>query len=385
MRVTHACLLLFLSLAGLSAAQAAESPARFHPADASYVVLESATSRLGEGVATDSSAAATIAERYLSLARSARDPRYFGRAEATLKPWISRGAASPRLLLLQADIQQNRHDFDGALEILDGLIAADAAQPRARLMRATLLLVRGDPAAARRDCTALMGLGQTAIGTVCLAQSMAGTGQLQRAIGIIELVLDRGELTDPSARAWALASLADLSARDGNSARAEDLLREALQATPQDESIRSAFIDVAIARGKAVEALRMANLSRPSVGLLVRRLLAQIALDDAKQSETLAQLQELLRLEAERNERVHLREETLLALGLGKPSPQVLSLAKANFAVQREAIDARLLARAASNARDAETLDELRAWRSASGFRDKLVDQLLGAVDPARS
>lgn len=374
---TRARLFLCLSLAGLSVAQAAESPTRFHPASDSYVVLESATSRMGEGAATDSSAAAAIAERYLSLARSARDPRYFGRAEATLKPWISRGA-SPRLQLLQADIQQNRHDFEGALQILDRVIAADPAEPRAHLMRATLLFVRGDSAAARRDCTALMGLGQTAIGTVCLAQSMAGTGQLPRAITMIELVLDRGELIEPSTRAWALTSLADMSARCGNSARAETLLRDALEATPQDESIRSALIDVSLARGKTAEALSLSDLPRASVGLLVRRLLAQIVIGDAKKSETLAQLQELLRLEAERNERVHLREETLLALGLGKPASEVVRLARANFAVQRETIDARLLARAASNAGDAAALGELREWCAATGFRDRLVDALLG-------
>jgi hypothetical protein len=82
---------------------------------------------------------------------------------------------------------------------------------------------------------------------------------------------------------------------------------------------------------------------------------------------------------------VHVREETLLALGLGKPASEVLRLAQANFAVQREAIDARLLARAASNARDTEALGELREWCSASGFRDRLVDELLGLRDAGSS
>jgi len=119
------------------------------------------------------------------------------------------------------------------------------------------------------------------------------------------------------------------------------------------------------------------DLPHPSVGLLVRRLLAQTTLGKVDRDATLAQLKELLRLEAERGERVHLREETLLALGTGRNPKETLRLAQANFAVQREPIDARLLARAALNAHDTGALHELTQWRASSGFKDRLVDSLL--------
>ena len=92
---------------------------------------------------------------------------------------------------------------------------------------------------------------------------------------------------------------------------------------------------------------------------------------------TLQQLEELLRLEAQRGERVHLREETLLALALDQDNAATLKLAEANFAVQREPIDVRLLARAASNSHDRRAIDSLRAWRERTGFSDRLVDELL--------
>lgn len=368
---------LFVILAGLSAVHAAESPARFHPPDAHYVVLESAAARAEQAVPRDPRTAVRLAQHYLDLARSLRDPRFFGRAEAALKPWVTDGTAPAELLVLQADIQQNRHDFAGARGLLDRAIAADPAAPRARLMRATLAMVLGEPTKARTDCTALMGLGQTAVGTVCLAQSMAGTGQLQRAVGIIEMIVSGGELGDPSIRAWALTTLADLSLRTGNSTAAETQLRAALEASPQDESIRSSLIDVLIVRGAATEAVELSDLPRPSVGLLVRRLMAQSVAADERRSATLAQIQELLRLEGERSERVHLREETLLALSTGRPAQETLVLARENFAAQREAIDARLLARAASNARDERALAVLREWRDSTGFQDRLVDDLL--------
>lgn len=306
-----------------------------------------------------------------------RDPRFFGRAEAALKPWAAGLNPPAELLVLQADIQQNRHDFGAARALLDRAIAADPAAPRPRLMRATLAMVLGEPAKARSDCTALMGLGQTAVGTVCLAQSMAGTGQLRRAAGIIERVVSRGELADPATRAWALTSLADLSARAANPTAAETQLRAALEASPQDESIRSSLIDVLIARDAAAEAVELSDLPRPSVGLLVRRLMAQSVVADERRDATLAQIEELLRLEGDRRERVHLREETLLALSTGKPAEETLALARQNFSAQREAIDARLLARAAVNARDDRALRVLREWRDSTGFEDRLVDDLL--------
>jgi molybdopterin converting factor small subunit len=105
--------------------------------------------------------------------------------------------------------------------------------------------------------------------------------------------------------------------------------------------------------------------------------MAQSVTADEERGKTLARIEELLRLEGERRERVHLREETLLALGTGTPAGETLALARQNFAAQREAIDARLLARAAVNARDDRALRELREWRDSTGFEDRLVDHLL--------
>jgi len=358
-------------------AQDAAGPRRFRPADPNYVVLAVAPARLSDSSPGSAQDAGRVAANYLDLARSAREPRYFGRAEAALRPWIAGTHPAPGLLLLQADILQNRHDFTGARQLLDRVLAADPDAPRAHLMRATLLMVRGEPGRARGDCAALMGLGQTGVGMVCLAQSLAGTGRIERAQSVVDGVLSRGELREPATLAWAQATLGDFAARRGDIAAAKTHLQAAFAATPQDESVRSALADVLLASGQPDEALRVVDLPHPSVGLLVRRLLAQTTQGKVDRDATLAQLKELLRLEAERGERVHLREETLLALGTGRNPKETLQLAQANFAVQREPIDARLLARAALDAHDTGALHELTQWRASSGFKDRLVDSLL--------
>ena len=370
-------------LAGLPAGHAADASGRFQPADPNYLVLEVPAGEDAQlerfaRAAREPGAALRVAERYLELARATREQRYYGRAEAMLKPWLARPDAAPELLRVQADILQNRHDFAAARRLLDRALELDPRDAQARLMRATVLMVQGNSADARADCAALIAIGAPSPGTVCLAQTLAASGQLARASSMIELLMARAALPDPEIQAWAQSSLADFASRRAGVAAAEPHLRAALSAAPRSEYIRCALSDILIARGAADEALGLLDLPRPSVGILVRRLLAQTVLGAVDSSrDTRVRLEELLRLETRRGERVHLREEALLALGLGKPAGEALEVARANFAVQREPIDVRLLARAAVNAGDREALQELREWRRKTGFTDRLVDALL--------
>jgi Flp pilus assembly protein TadD len=367
-------------LALLPADPAAAAPQRFRPMDENFLVLRLTNDPLQTPAreVRDSQTAERVATRYLALAASTRDQRYYGRAEAAIRPWLERADVSPAVLQLQAGILQNRHEFGPAIQLLSQAIMLAPGDAQARLSRATVLMVQGDAAKARADCSALFDLGQSPIAAVCLAQTLGATGQLERATETIELLLRRDALPTPSLRAWALGSLADFSSRRSDMAAAERYWREALALTPWEESIRCNLGDIMIARGAAREALALLDLPQPSVGMLVRRALAQAQLGEkVEHRNTTERIDQRLRLELQRGERVHLREEALLALGTGKPPHETLSLAKANFAVQREAIDVRLFARAASRARDAAALEQIHDWVRQTGFKDRLVQQLL--------
>lgn len=356
---------------------------RFRPADPDFVVLrvppraaQEPLERLdgaGARAQRDPALAAALAQAYLQRAREHREPRYFGRAEALIAPWIATGDAPAALLRVQADILQNRHDFAAALRLLDRAVAAEPHDPNGRLMRATVLMVQGEFARARPDCAALLAAREVAVGTVCLAQVLGGSGGLARARELITTLLAREPALPPAVRAWALTALADFADRGGDPALAERHLRAAVTALPHDEAARTALADVLLARGAAREAFAVVDVERPSLGLLVRRAHAQELLRDPAARATRARIEEILQLGIRRGERVHLREEALLAWHLTADASRALELARANFAQQRETIDVRLLAAAARAQGDAQALRELESWQRATGFEDHFL------------
>jgi tetratricopeptide (TPR) repeat protein len=356
---------------------------RYRPAAPEYVVLRVPARAQNDPIAVleqqhvqapaDQRIAAELAELYVQRARQKREARYFGRAEALLQPWVARADASAATLRVQADILQNRHDFAGALRLLDAAIERSPRDAGARLMRASIKVVQGHSGAARADCTAVWASGESAAGTVCLAQVLGATGRLARAEGMVKTVSARSDAQPTEIRAWALGLQAEFADRRGDMQAAERFLREALRAEPFNEGVRSALCDALIARGALREALALLELPAPSTGLLARRAHLQKLLGDAGLARTRAQIEDLLSLANRRGERPHLREEAMVALHVDGDVSRALRLARENFETQREAVDARLLVRAARAAGDREAMDVVLRWMRETGFEDQSI------------
>ncbi|HEU4627443.1 MAG TPA: tetratricopeptide repeat protein [Steroidobacteraceae bacterium] len=371
---------------------------RFRPAAPDYVVMHVPARAAHDPIASleqryaqapDAGTAAALAALYVERARSQREARYFGRAEMLLQPWLAKPDVSAATLRVQADILQNRHDFAGALRLLDDAIARDPRDAGARLMRASVKVVQGHAVDARADCAAVLASGESAAGTVCFAQVLGSTGHLAQAEALLNTLLTRiassGAARAPSASplgisadvlGWALWLSADFADRRGDAHAAEAQLREAMKATPTNEGVRSALADLLIARGAFREALAVVDLPAPSTGLLARRARAQQLLRDPGLSATRAQLDDVVTLARRRGEIPHLREEALVALDVDGDAARALQLATQNFATQRETIDARLLVRAARAQGDREAFELVTRWMRATGFEDKAITEI---------
>lgn len=376
----------------------------FRPTDPGFVVAElpggssSARhfARQLELSRSDPRLAAQLAAALLEQARISTQPQLYGRAESVLAPWIARPTVPAPLLLLEANILQQRHEFAAAIELLDRAIAHDPRSGQARLMRANVHIVTGDYERARPDCAWLLGSGEQWTGSVCIAQVLGSTGQLKRARALLER-LTAGDAAGqpgetpfgqvaatqgPSAEilAWTLAVRADLALRAGALPEAQDMLARAVALAPASDYARLALADVLIARNQLTEAVNVLDTPRPSVGVLVRRVIAQSRTHEGHTRDSLAELKERLTVSAQRGERTHLREETRLALEFahdGTDLQAALALARDNFSVQRETEDIRLFARAIVAARDPAALATLQAWLQHSHYEDSVVDQLL--------
>lgn len=406
---------LIASIALVASVAEAGEAGRFRPATPEYVVLRVPASAGNDPIALlerersrepgNEAIASELAQLYLTRARADREPRYFARAEALVRPWVGLETARSSTLRVQADILQNRHDFASALRLLDRAIALDPRDAGARLMRASVKMVGGRAAEARADCASVLAFGESMTGTICLAQVLGATGGLARADALLKTVVAqdqaassatssarpargvpvrlettrRAQIATMSApvRAWALWLLADFADRAGDSRSAEVQLRAALEADPQNEGIRSALSDLLLNRGAYSEALAVVELPAPSIGLLARRARAQKLLDDPALEETRTQIKDLITLASRRGDPPHLREEALIALDGDHDAARALELAKANFETQRETLDIRLLARAARASGDDATLRSLTQWIHQTGYEDR---QLAGAA-----
>jgi Tfp pilus assembly protein PilF len=356
------------------------------PADPGFVVASIRQTQpdaellpLLEAWRSDRSATATaaLAAAFIERARSRREPTYFGRAEAVLAPLAGQPDAAAALRRLYAEVLQYRHDFSGAENLLDTVLSEQSHDADARLLRASVRLVRGDFDGARADCAQLAAAGGEAAvpGFACFAEALAGRGDLDRGLAMLSLPAHSPSLPS-AASAYLLATRAELRERGDDRAGAIADYRVALSLAPNDDSIRAALADVLAASGMKEEARTTLMVDKASVALLVRS--AALA-EGAQRAALVARADSWLSLEAARGDALHFREAAMLAMVTGEPA-RALAAAQANFRIQKELPDVRVLARAAHEARDAQALSALRQWLRDTGYRDVVTESIVRAT-----
>ena len=373
-------------LAFAAAAEVAAANDRFVPASPDFVVAnvrQAVPDRELRALITswradpaEESASRMLAQGFLDRARTLREPMYIGRAEAVLAAALARPTASAAQRRLYAQTLQYRHEFQAAEALLDAVLQSSPRDAAARLQRASVRLVRGDFAGARGDCAQLVAGGdaEPAVAVACLAESYAGSGQLAQAQALLDTFPLHGDGA-AAARGYLLTVRAELRERAGDLPGAIADYSTALVLAPFEDSIRAALADALAARGDVHEAGVLLDIERPSLALLVRRA---ALVRGVQRSELQARASAWLSLEAARGDAVHNREAAMLALDAGDAA-RALGAARANFSVQKELPDVRVLARAATAAHDETARQQLQAWLRSSGFRDAVAENILAA------
>ena len=374
----------------MAAAEPATAADRFVPGDPAFVVADlgrtapdetlRALLELWRASPRDDRSVEALASAYIERARSAREPRFFGRAESVVARRAHERGASAGVRRLYAETLQFRHEFTSAEAILDALLREQPHDADSRLRRGSLRLTRGHFAGARADCAPLaVARGAVAAaGIACLAEAMAGSGDLERArilLGTLAGAALREPASQPAAQAYLLATRGELAERAGDWQSAVADYRRAVALAPGDDAHRAALADALVAAGRSGAGVVL-DVESPGLALLVR----QASLPGAPRALA-DRARQWLELEARRGDAIHHREAAMLELACQRPA-QALAAAMRNFGTQRELADVRVLARAAVLARDAGARRLLTRWLAETGYADAVTAAILaGGAD----
>jgi len=383
----------------LSAAAAAQGHEPYVPADDSVIVEHVGLPRAPGAVQLREARAQSVAEpgNYalalayarvaVDIGRQEDDPRYFGYAESALRPWLERAEPPPEARLLRASLQQARKDFAGARRDLDALVAANGPESaQALLARAGLHLLQGEPEAAAQDCAALGERVDSLLRGICAANARALRGEAVAGLAELEALRPASASTSLPVRAWLLGSAAAIADRLGRyrAARAdyEEAQRLLAAAATRDPGLLAAHADCLLEHGDDREVVALLAGGRRIDSLLLRLAIAEQSLGaagDTAQAQNAARdaaiLDERFREARQRGDRLHLREEALYQLRLAQNPAAALQLARENWAMQREPVDARIFLRAALAARAADAAQPVLEWMRRTRIEDVYLAQ----------
>jgi tetratricopeptide (TPR) repeat protein len=330
----------------------------------------------------DLGAALRLAHLDIQLARERSDPRYLGHAQAALAPGWGEEAPPVDVLVLRATIEQSLHDFDAALRDLDRAVEGAPEHAQAWLTRAVVLTVRGRYDEARLSCAHLVPLASNLVVAVCQTSIDSLTGQAGPAYARLGEALRRAGRVSPDEEAWARSSLGEYALRAGKLDEADKSLRRALELDPEDGYVRAAFADLMLDRARPAEALALVRGREANDALLLRIALAEQRLHAPEASSHLDALAGRFEASRLRGDVVHRREEARFWLELRGDPARALELAKANWDVQKEPWDARILLEAARAAKAPAEAAPVLAWLAETKLEDPFLAKVAAELGP---
>ena len=332
----------------------------------------------------DLALAVRVATQDIEAARAESDPRYNGYAEAALAPWLALPNPPNTVLLLRATLRQATHEFSGALDDLNRVISADPRSLQARLTRAIILQVRGEYADGLKACFSLALFNNNLVTTICIASVNSLQGQAMASRVALQSVLaDTPPDESPQLRLWALTILAEIEARVGDAIAAEQHFRQAMSIGLRDGYLLGAYADFLLDAGRPQEVQALLQDEVRIDPLLMRLTLAEQRLGTPSLSRHISDLRERFSMSSLRGDTSHQREEARFTLHLLNRVPDALRLAEANWTVQHEPWDARILLEAALAADAPVAARPVLDWLTSSRLEDEQIRKLASQLTAA--
>jgi hypothetical protein len=322
-----------------------------------------------------------VAELDIDRGRILGDPRFYGHAEAALAPWYDGSDIPPKIRLLRAILRQATHDFSGALGDLDIVLKREPRNGQAHLTRAVIDAVEADYPAALRECGELANLADSLAPVVCTASIGSLTGHARESLEAIRQSLDSTYVEGDQVRVWALTVMAEIAVRLGVDDQARTIFAEALRARPDDTYLLGVYADFLLDRQQASDVVALLLAKTRIDPLLLRLAIAETQLGSPAARGHIEELRARFEAGHQRGETIHQREEARFALILLQRPQSALDLARANWDVQREPADARILMESALAAGRPEAAAPALAWYRDNNLQDAVLAALVSRLD----
>ena len=332
-------------------------------------VVERLPERVSAAPATPQ-AAATTAQRWITLSRETADPRYLGRAQAALARWWGQADAPADLLVLQATVEQGRHEFSAARATLERALQTNPAQVQGWLTLATLERVAARYEAAEAACRNVARYGAALYATACLLETRSLQGQHDAARNGFT-ALRQQVAGNAAQRAWIGSLLAESEERAGRDDAADAAYRRSLADVP-DGYTALAYADQLLRRNRASAALDVLRHQPDSDSVLLRRAQALRLMGDAAWQPLVRDLEARFAANAARGEGLdaHARERALLALWLQGQPAAAWKAARTNLSLQKEPLDWWLALQTSEQSGDAAAHQAVRQALQQAGLQD---------------
>ncbi len=320
------------------------------------------------------SATLELARGYLQLGRAAGDPRIVAYAQAVLLPWLRDGNAPEPVLVLQATALQNQHQFAAAMTLLDRAMELTPSDPQVWLTRATIFSLHNDVANGRRACARLTRTADTLVALTCLAEIDSRNGRLSTSFEALRGVFVNDARLPAELRVWILTQLGDMAERLGDDPTAQEYLREALQAAPDDGFTLSAYADLLIREHRYQEVISLLAGREAQDNLLLRLSIAGQAMGISEARRWAGMYAARMQAAQRDGDTMHMREQAMFALDTQRDAARALQIAAHNWQQQREPADVRIYWRAARAVHGPTGVGggeaQLQQWLASTRYQD---------------
>ncbi len=329
--------------------------------------------------------ALSLAQRYVELGRKQGDLRFAGYAQAALAPWWNQSQPPAEVVLLRAILRQRQHDFGHALNDLSRVLEVQPYNAQAWLTRAIIQQARGDYGRAMRSCLQLSRLVKSLVATSCTASVASLNGRAEISDRVLQQSLSASADADPEIRLWALTVLADIAARLGHDALAEERFTRALALSPQDNTVLSAYADFLLDHNRAQEVVSLLESNTQPDSLLLRLALAEKRLGLARLEDHVQDLGARFDAARLRSLGLHLGSEARFTLYLLNKPSEALRLAQQNWSVERTPAEVRLVLEAALSTGDLPAAAPVLDWLKQTGLEDRSIQRLVHRIEETSS